>query len=295
MLTAEQQKIRHGRIGGSEIGALLGIDPHKSALDVFTRKTLPVEQVPAAHQEWGSAVEWAIVEFHAKAEGLVVERPGTLVHPDFAHVCATPDAIGLKPNAEAPAPRVIEVKNVGRWMAGEWGDEGDDCPFHYLAQVHWEMGVAIRLGLAGDKANLVAAIAGEAPRKFEVSFDAELYAGLVEVAERFARDHLETGKPPPGTPMQEAEYIRRRWAKPTDTLLEPTPELAALVQRVIECKAAAKGASAELLVAENALKAAIGEAQGIATLCTWKLQKRAAYPVAESSFRVLRLLNTKEK
>lgn len=293
-LTQEQLAIRRTRIGGSEIGVLLGLSPHGGPIDVFMEKTLPAKERDGEQFEWGSTVEWAIIEYHAKKEGLLMERPGTLVHPDHAFVCATPDAIGLRPNIAAPEPRVIEVKNVGRWMSGEWGEEGDDAPFHYLAQVHWEMGVAIRLGLAGTTAHLVAAIAGEAPRKYEVQFDAELYGILVGVAEKFMRDHVQTGKPPPAAPAQEAEYIKRRYSKDSSGLLDPTPELSDLVSAVRATRAEVERAEAQKVVAENALKTAIGEAQGIAGLCTWKQQVRASHSVKESTSRVLRLSKLKE-
>jgi hypothetical protein len=94
---------------------------------------------------------------------------------------------------------VIEAKNVGRWMAGGWGEEeATTRPSTTSRRCIGTMGVAIRSGSPGTSGNLVPAIAGEAPRKFEVKFDAELYAGLVEVAAKFVRDHLSTGKPPDG-------------------------------------------------------------------------------------------------
>jgi hypothetical protein len=72
--------------------------------------------------EWGSTVEWSILEYHARVEDLTIERPGTLVHPDFDFVCATPDGIGRKDRQVDVERRVIEAKNVGRWMANEWGE-----------------------------------------------------------------------------------------------------------------------------------------------------------------------------
>jgi predicted phage-related endonuclease len=42
-LTPEQIAIRRTRIGSSEVGAILGIDPYKSAYDVWTEKMLPPE------------------------------------------------------------------------------------------------------------------------------------------------------------------------------------------------------------------------------------------------------------
>jgi putative phage-type endonuclease len=294
MLTEEQLAMRKMRIGGSEIGALLGIDPHRGAMDVFTAKTLPAEaRAEEPQMAWGSAVEWAIVEFHARATGLRMQRPGTLLHPKLAHVCATPDALGEK---QPDAPVVIEVKNVGRWMAGGWGEEADDAPFHYLAQVHWELGATIALGLTGPEAHLVAAIAGEPPRSFTVRFDAELYEGMVEVAGRFVRDHLLTGKPPTIDGSAAAgEYIRRKYAAHDLTMLEPTPQRAALVETVKILRSHRKQLDGELHAAENALKAEIGEAAGVLGLCTWKLQKRAAHTVKESAGRVLRIIGTKEE
>lgn len=290
-LTAEQLALRKTRIGSSEIGMLLGLSPHGGPLEVFMGKTLPAHERNGEHMEWGSTVEWSILEYHAKREGMRIERPGTLLHPDHKFICATPDGIGT---GASGVPMVIEAKNVGRWMSGDWGEEGDDCPFHFLSQVHWEMGATVRLGLTGELGHLVPAIAGEAPRKYEVRFDAELYAGLIEVAAKFVRDHLETGKPPDASPSDTAEYIRRRYVKHDDNLLEPTPELTALVTEVSYLRQQKKALETDLVDAENRLKTAIGEACGVVGLCTWKTQKRSAYAVKESAHRVLRLTAQKE-
>lgn len=290
-LNAEQLAMRRTRVGASEIGALLGIDPYKSAFDVFLGKNLPQAQTGEDHRSWGLDMEPSILGFHVRKRGYkLLDPPGSLAHPAFPLVC-TPDALAVA----ADGTVALQAKNDQGYGQTEWGDpESDDAPMLYLAQATVEIGVLLAKGYDVVRDELVVSIRGAPPVAYPVKFDADLFGSLADVAAKFVRDHLETGKPPEGAPAEQAEYIRRRYANHGEQLLEATPELEELVRRVRERKAEVKLAEGALLICENNLKAAIGEAQGIAGLCTWKLQKRAAHTVKESSSRVLRLVAQKE-
>lgn len=285
-LTADQLAIRRTRIGASEIGALLGIDPYKSAFDVFLDKTLPVEDGHRAHQSWGLDVEPAIIQHHArKMRYTLLAAPGSIVHKTLPLVC-TPDALATAEDGIV----AIQAKNDQGHGQIEWGEPGtDDAPLLYVAQATVEVGVLLDSGRQVVRDDLAVTIRGAPPVAYPVKFDAELFAGLADIAAKFVRDHLLTGKPPEGAPAEQAEYVRRRWGKHGEHLLEPTPELEELVRRVRERRLDVKLAEGALQICETNLKAAIGEAQGIRGLCTWKLQQRAAHSVKESSSRVLRL------
>ena len=161
MLTPEQIAIRRTRVGGSEIGALLGVDPHKTALDVFAGKVLPpVEEEPAPHLAWGHDVERSILAFHGR-QFARIEEPGTLLHPKHPAICATPDGLGVR---EGGSRVVLEVKNSQWHQSHRWGEPGtDDAPLLYVAQVQMELGIALSLGDVEGTADLVASIAGAPP------------------------------------------------------------------------------------------------------------------------------------
>jgi predicted phage-related endonuclease len=295
-LTREQLEIRRTRIGSSEVGAILALDPYKSAYDVWTEKMLPPDGDGAKHQTWGLDLEPAILAHHArKAKYDLIGSPGTLIHPK-APLCATPDALAVPEGAPIRPVIDLQAKNDQGHGQIEWGEAGtDDAPLLYVAQVVVEMGVLRSAGYEVMHGELAVSIRGAPPVAYRIEFNEQLFGDVADLCARWVHDHLDTGKPPDGAPAEVAEYIRRRYARNDDNLLEATPERAAMVETVRLLRANRKALDDEVLAAENALKAAIGEASGIAGLCTWKAQKRAGHVVKPSESRVLRLTKSKEE
>lgn len=291
-LSAEQLEMRRTRIGSSEVAALLGIDPYKSAFDVFMEKALPPAQCREDHRSWGLDLEPAILAHHARKSGYeLLTPPGSMTHPLLPLVC-TPDALALAQGEVID----LQAKNDQGYGQIEWGEPGtDDAPLLYVAQVTIEVGVLRAARVNVSRGELVVSIRGAPPVCYRIDFNEELFGDLAEICAKWKRDHLDTGKPPEGAPMEVAEYVRRKYAKHTENMLEATPGLSALVQSVATMRATKKAVEEECTAAENSLKEAIGEAAGVAGLCTWKLQKRGAHAVEESTSRVLRLVKSREE
>ena len=276
-LTKEQVELRRTRIGSSEVGALLGIDPYKTALDVYADRVLEREPDEDDHRSWGLDVEGAILANHARREGLTLIDPrGTLVHP-MLPVCCTPDGIGERANGRLVD---IQAKNVNRHNAHEWGEPGtDDAPLLYVAQVTIELGVLRAmdpyvLSPVEETAHLVAAIAGDPPACYPIVFDPDLFGTLADVAAKFACDCLIPQHPPRGWEQDRSalEYVKRRFRKSDGRLLPPTDEARALTLLVAELRAAGKVAKERLERAEAQLYALIGDAEGFDGLCRWSEQ-----------------------
>ena len=281
-LTAQQIEVRRTRIGGSEIGALLGISPHRSALDVFASKVLPsrVEE-SQPHLVWGHDVERAILVSHARSQCLRIEEPGTLLHPKHSAICATPDGIGVRENGSRV---VLEVKNSQWHQSHRWGEPGsDDAPLLYVAQVQMELGIALAQMGVETIADLVASIGGAPPVAYRIPFDPELFGQLVQVAEKFVRDHIQTGRPPDGweTDPGAAEYLARRFERNDGRLLPADDEIRSLAASVASMRATAKACVEEKEAAEVRLKNAIGDADGFEGVCTWKRSKDTTAAVTD--------------
>lgn len=290
-LSAAQMEMRRSRIGSSEVGAILGIDPYKSDYEVFADKTLPEEGQREDHRSWGMDLEPAILRHHARVRGYeLLPPPGSLIHPALPLVC-TPDALALAGGGIVD----LQAKNDQGHGQIEWGEPGtDDAPLLYVAQVTAEIGVLRAAGHNVSHGELAVTIRGAPPVAYRIDFREALFGDIAELCAKWVRDHLATGKPPKGTAPEVAEYIRRKYARHDERVLEPTPELEALVQGVTCARSTCKAAEEAKTEAENALKNAIGDAAGIAGLCTWRAQKRAAHAVKESTSRVLRLTKVKE-
>lgn len=305
MLTDADKALRATRVGASEIGALLGIDTRKKPIDLFIDKKTPEGDAPKDHQRWGLDQEQSIIAYHARAKGLDLITPvdeagkptedgkwRSMPHPTLPLIC-TPDALAISKDGSV----AVQAKNDQGWDDLEWGKPGTgDAPLVYVAQCTVEIGILLARGREVVRDDLAVSIRGAPPVSYPVTFDPELFGQLAELAQRFRRDHLDTGKRPDGEPAKVAEYIRRRYAKPTPGLvLQETPELRALVEKVKWFRAQQKSLKSDALTAENELRAAIGDAEGIAGLCTFKLQKGSTYEVTKKPGRVLRITGLKDE
>lgn len=157
--TPEWHVARKG-VGGSDIGAIMGKNPWKSAYTLWAEKTgqLP-DIVPNTAMKLGSALEAPIREFWAKeSEGfLTVHETGTWQSLERESWKANPDGIIEWANGDLG---ILEIKHSRQY----W----DALPESYVLQVQWYLHV---LGL--DVA-LVVAVAGGDLKEFRVEYDPEL-------------------------------------------------------------------------------------------------------------------------
>lgn len=267
-LTDEQRATRATGIGSSEIGALIGIDPFKDEIDVFTEKVhpLPEPEEPSEWQEWGHIMEPAIGQVYCNRTGATIMRPdpGTLRHKVHSFAVSSPDFIRIR---ESIGERIVEIKNVGTHNREAWGDPGtDDVPEHILVQCQWHMGV-----WGAPLTDLVPLIGGSDFRIYTIAFEPSLFEGLLTVAERFMVDHVAKGVPPPLSGSESSgRYLARRFPLNNGTMLPRNPDAEALLQALKlrrEMKKAMEDGE-ELL--KNQLKAMIGDADGIDEIATWK-------------------------
>lgn len=286
---------RRRYIGSSDAAALIGKDPWgRTAGDVWAEKTGRVvpNGRPSAAQEVGSFLEAAILNWTETQLDSGIIRDLFLTR---SVLCANLD--GAAPSARPPA--IIEAKSAGLiarpHYLDEFGDAGsDEVPRHILVQVHHQLAVI------EDSAELPpitvayvpALLVGRGFVLYRIEKEQALCDVLVEEAERFWRDYVETDRPPPEAPsLQTLRYLRR-----PDEALKPLER--GLVEAWIRAKDDAK---ATRIVEEEALRAllfALGDAEagdaGPFGTFTYKAQTRAAYLVKETTFRVPRLVKPKK-
>lgn len=276
-LTAEQLEIRKTRIGASEIGALLGVDPHKTPLDLFTERVCPTEHEPEDHQRWGLDVERPILEHWSRKRGWPLKKTTgrTLTTEKAPHLCATPDALARIPGSKLVVP---DAKNVQRFAPGrlQWGEPGTgEVPTHYAAQIVVLVGICEMNapGSFSDTGHLVASIEGAPPEDWPVTYDADLFGFLHDKAAQFIRDHVLTGKPPEGWEQDRRalEYVAARYRKVTQAMRPATEKAVALVASLRTMDATVKAAEQERDAVKAQLLEEIGEAPGIEGLAKWSL------------------------
>lgn len=204
---------------------------------------------------------------------------------------ATPDRVIVPAGRRAREVwmGLLEIKALSAYRSDEFDPETGLVPEPYQVQCQVQMETCNL-----DQAVLVPLLGGNTYLEFPQVRDRELGGQLVEFAAKWWADHVVQGLPVPldGSDASSA-YLRKRFPVEAAPELAPTDELAAMVAQLRAAKARAAEAEQAEKLASNTLRLAIGEAAGIAGLCTYKQQKGSTYTVTREPTRVLRLAKEK--
>jgi putative phage-type endonuclease len=185
---------RRNAIGGSEISAVMGINPYATPFHVFRAKAdgwFEPEFETNEAIEWGHRLEQAVIDKAVDELGLgYVARPGGQIwaNPKVPYIQVTPDAFVTKRRSWS-ALGLIEAKTAG----DDEGWTGGSAPLHYQIQLQ------VQLGVMGLKRGWLACFELGQARNFylvETEFDAEWFAEAAHLAERFWIEHVQEGVAP---------------------------------------------------------------------------------------------------
>lgn len=178
--TPEWHAARAG-VGGSDISAIMGKNPWKSAYTLFMEKSgvLP-DIIPNTAMKLGSALEAPIRDFWAKESAgfLTVHETGTWQSVERKSWKANPDGIIEWSDGQLG---ILEIKHSRQY----W----DKLPEAYELQVLWY------LHILGLKLGIVVAVAGGDLKEFRVEYDPER-AEAIETAVKAFEGCLEGGVAP---------------------------------------------------------------------------------------------------
>ena len=146
MLTDEQKKLRMTGIGSSDIAAVVGLHPYRSALDVWAVKRGIFEEPDLKDKvpvQVGIYMEPFIAHYYAATTGFpLADGGGTHTHPDHPWMLATPDREVPRYAFQDYPGHLVELKTVGWRSAYRWGEGGEDVmPPEYQVQCRWQMAV----------------------------------------------------------------------------------------------------------------------------------------------------------
>ena len=284
-------KLRAQGIGGSEVAAILGLDPRRDAFAVYADKLGLVERAaPTGRMLWGKRIERVIADAYSDETGRAHEWcDDTRVHPTRPWQVFSPDAFVLGPPLTGPRPTIggLDAKNVAWDQAAKWGDPGSDLvPDSIALQCQWYCSAAELPWW-----DVAALFGGNDLRVYRLHRDAEIEATLLEEAERFWRDHVLARVPPaPGASAATTEALKRMYPRNVEACRFATPEEAEMLMRMKAARERADAADAEKDAAENAVKLAIGESEGLIhgpIKVTWKRTADTFGPAWEEIARAL--------
>lgn len=280
MLTAEQLAARRHVIGASEVSAVLGMNPFKTAFEVYAEKVGDLDQFEGnRYTDAGNRFEPEVLNWAEEQLGRL-ERNIT-VRYGSAPIASNLDARWVDTG------RPVEAKTAGLFgpLSDEWGDDGTDVvPPHYLVQCQAQM-----LCTESDLAYLAAFLGGRGFAMFKIHRSEKVCKYLATYLPDWWDRHVVKRVPPPmgNTSLEVLKRLRREPNK----VVEVAPQLVADFE---QAKAAATAAEKAKEAAQKALLAEMGDAEAAefgdpSKVLTFYEQTRKAHYVSESTFRVLRV------
>jgi len=270
-LSEQQLADRRLGIGGSDVGAILGLSPWKSPLDVYYEKI--GEAGPSMASErmyWGQRLEAVVAEeYCARHQRQVRRKKQTIVDKRRPWMRANIDRIVLR------LDRLLECKTTGERNADQWGEPGSDqIPTLYMAQCQHYLVVTELPAI-----DVAVLIGGQEYRDYTVESDPEIRDMLIEEEHRFWHEHVEARVPPAPRSVEEAA---RLWPRHSDASAIATPEVEDACRRLAEIKAAKSELEREEKERKLEVEQAMGEAgvlldaDGRRTLAAWKHEQRSS-------------------
>lgn len=223
-LSPEQRALRTQGLGASEVAAVLGLDPYKTALDVFLEKTGQADPLPENRfMRWGKRLEAVIVDEYQDTHPSVQIVPSDTVVGPETWMLATPDRLVSDPmRVGAALTWGLECKSRGHFNTDAWGEPGtDEVPHAVAVQCHWGMLVT---GLR--RWDVAVLLGGNDYREYTLYWDDAIALELVARTRAFWFDHVVAKVHPPftGAPSDHA-FLLKTYPEHTSELAVATPEV----------------------------------------------------------------------
>jgi putative phage-type endonuclease len=287
--------LRTTGVGASDAPVVLGISPYQSALALWAQKTGQVADSPVEEERmrWGRLLEPLIRAEYGERTGRRVLYPGpwtTLRSTTRPWMLASVDGIVA---GDPEGPGILECKCSERGLGLDEDSNGGppvlEPPEHWVVQVQHAMDV-----VGAQWAEIAVLIGGARLVILPRIARSEAFLEPLRMAEQGFYTRV-TQKIRPEVDHTELTKLALAILYPThrpDSYVDVDPRwLAKLDNEMESAKADAKDAEGRCTAVGNALKAVIGEHEGLrggGLTYSWKSQARAAYTVPAGVQRVLR-------
>lgn len=267
-------------LGGSDIGAILGVCAFRSDVDVWLDKVRPqgaASPSTSLPMRLGNFLEPFVVQEYERLTGHATrEHVGTLRHPTYPELFGHVDRIvDLKcgPDGAGRAAQsrhlVLECKTCSAFRAHEWGPAwSDQVPAEYLAQCLWYLGLT-----QYEEAHLAVLLGNSDLRIYRIKRDLDIERHMFELAHRFWHEHVLTRRAPAATTRLQAQSLH---PQPVDGRTQAAKSrTVAAVRRKARLEARVAALEQEIKKLRDKIAVAIGDAESLTwegqTLATWRL------------------------
>lgn len=278
------QDFTHNRaafLGGSDIGAILGVSKYRSGIDVWLEKTgKRADTKDSFALRFGSFAESFIADEYALLTGeSVVEHPQGLVHPNYSFCVGHIDRFVLEKRDQPlfnkdgtlNAKKLLECKTANHFTQSDWGEPGTDAiPLPYLCQCLWylsitnlpEIDVAVLLG-------------GSDLRVYTITRDLELESLMFDKAVFFWAEHVQKDIPPKPQSIDDCQALFQRSC--SGKTIEANPETLNLIRQLKALEAQTQVEKEQIDQIKQALMESMADAEVLTYLgkpvITWKTPK----------------------
>jgi putative phage-type endonuclease len=174
---------RKNYLGGTDLAAICGLSPYRTALDVYLDKTSDdIAENTNSAMRWGTLLEDVIAKEYAQDTGYdVIIEPNTIYHPSIKFLGANIDRWANNKT------HILECKTASFTKAKEWGDSGtDQIPESYLIQVAYYAAIC-----NVSKVDIAVLIGGQDFRIYTYVKNNNLEDKLIKIACNFWYNHVE--------------------------------------------------------------------------------------------------------
>ena len=186
---------RKNYLGGTDLAAICGLSPYRTALDVYLDKTSDdITCETNAAMRWGNLLEDVVAKAYSEDTGYAITMsPPTIYHPEYKFLGANIDGwVSEFREGREKTKHILECKTAGFNKNKEWGDSGtDQIPESYLVQVAYYAAIC-----DVPKVDIAVLIGGQDFRIYTYVRNKELEEKLIKIACNFWYNHIEKRIPP---------------------------------------------------------------------------------------------------
>jgi putative phage-type endonuclease len=270
--------LRAKSLGGSDIGAVLGLSRYRSAMNVWMEKTeRSASSADSLPLRFGLFAESFVASEYTLATGLtLVNHESAFIHPDHSYIhghvdrliCSNPTLFSEK--GDLLADRILECKTANPFTAHEWGDVGtDQVPLPYLVQCAWYLAIT---GL--ERADLAVLFGNADFRIYEIHRDLELEGMILDRAKTFWEQHVLADVAPPA--QRESDY-KQLFPRSEAKAIEASKETCELIKKLKTINEQINSYEQEVSNIKQSIMGQMKEAEVLThqgqVLATWKSPK----------------------
>lgn len=254
MTNEDWLKLRKRSIGGSDCGAILGMNEYESPYSLWQKKCNPenVEDTEEPKNSeaiyWGHNLEDKVArDFEIRSGKKVRKHNYMMYHDKYPFISANVDRVVVGENA------ILECKTAKEFKKSEWAD--DKVPNSYMAQCYHYMAVT-----GADRAYIACLIGGSYFVWKTIERDDEIIDQIIQTEVDFWNNYVVTGiEPPKDDSNATAQALNRRWQETLAKTVEIESEQATLFKAIDAINKQTKELEQKKRGYENQLKAILGE------------------------------------